>query len=83
MTEISDYLTKEAAKADEKADELYGRIEKLRNSLDYHIASVTGDAIRSEANAAQMEADFYRGVSSGYRLAAWAVRHHAGTPAHD
>ena len=76
MTTITDYLMREALKADEKADERYQRAKARRA-----ISGLGQDD--AEANAVEAEGNFYRGQASGYRQATFVVLQHDGTPTHD
>lgn len=83
MTDITDYMMRQATEADEKADEMMAKAEEQRFTIEVHLSGLTGDAIRAQIQQVEERAHFHRGQASGWRQATFVVLQHLGTPAHD
>lgn len=83
MTDITDYLMKQADLADRAADELLEEAAKIQSSLEVHFASSSGDQFRAARLALEERASFHRGQASGFRQSTFMVTQFLGTPTHD
>ena len=75
MTDITDYLMRQAADADRVADEFIQKADRAEQAGDF-------DSVKEARNAYE-RASFYRGQASGFRQATFVVIQYIGTKAHD
>jgi len=83
MTDISDYLMKEASKADAEADRLLEEVEQAKEDIDDYVMGWKADQLRHDVAHMTERASFHRGQASGFRQATFVVMQHIGTPTHD